>query len=414
VHGAVQTDFPLSSCVVVGQHWHAWYSLLGTFKLQVQECYAPLFCPWVQHASSSPAILQWVSWTDFPLPNSVLFQLPPVVLIIQGPPDLLDHLYPDWFHRHHILFLGSATTISTESLPFRISLSHSDSGGVLDGSWVFFSNHAFTTLTPMPARRPAHLLKRTISAKLQVPLGTNILDSSVSLFPLQCYSTPVRCPTVHGTTTVVRWLNLEDLMSIFDVPMSALPPDLHPLLGSPVTRSGANQFPFLFEVPLKVLHKVYESWRDVPYSVNISMDFLSHPTWELPGVMYAEGRDFEVEAAFRQAVKADDAQVASHLWDDRIWRVLNTSDDHRELFSLQFNKSPLDSLRGFLLRRWRIIVRRSFFEYLKTKYGDNWSMIRKSNPELHRDLIVGCDCILKSTLADWWEWRGGSSLFFWR
>ena len=41
-------------------------------------------------------------------------------------------------------------------------------------------------------------------------------------------------------------------------------------------------------------------------------------------------------------------------------------------------------------------------------------MIRKSNPELHRDLIVGCDCILKSTLADWWEWRGGSSLFFWR
>ncbi|MFN9979742.1 MAG: hypothetical protein ACK53Y_07505, partial [bacterium] len=155
---------------------------------------------------------------------------------------------------------------------------------------------------PMPARRPAHLLKRTISAKLQVPLGTNILDSSVSLFPLQCYSTPVRCPTVHGTTTVVRWLNLEDLMSIFDVPMSALPPDLHPLLGSPVARSGANQFPFLFEVPLKVLHKVYESWRDVPYSVIISMDFLSHPSWELPGVMYAEGRDFEVEAAFRQAV----------------------------------------------------------------------------------------------------------------
>jgi hypothetical protein len=29
------------------------------------------------------------------------------------------------------------------------------------------------------------------------------------------------------------------------------------------------------------------------------------------------------------------------------------------------------------------------------------------------DIKVGWDCIAKATLADWWEWRGSSTTFFW-
>jgi hypothetical protein len=316
-------------------------------------------------------IHQWLSWTYFPLPNSVMFQFTSVVLLIQGPLDLLDHLYPDWFHRHHILFLGSATSVNVKDLSFRVSVSHLDSGGVVEGFGDFFSNRAFKTLFSTPVRCPGHLLKHTISTQIQVTPDTRILDSSDAQFPVTCYLTPVRCPTVYGDTTVVCWLTLEELMSIFDVPMSALPLDLYPLLGSPVPRAGANQFPFLFEAPLKVLHKVYETWRDVSYSVNVLMQPLPHPTWDLPGAMYAEGRDFIVEAAFRQAVKSDDAQVATHLWDNRIWRAATFSEAKRGDFSTQFSKFPLDSLREYLLRQWRVMVQRSFTRYLKTTYGEN-------------------------------------------
>jgi hypothetical protein len=78
-----------------------------------------------------------------------------------------------------------------------------------------------------------------------------------------------------------------------------------------------------------------------------------------------------------------------------------------------YGKSPLDALREFLLRYWWVLVRRCLAKYLKGTYGQ-WRDTPSPNPELSKDLQVGWDCISKTTLADWWEWRGGSLLFFWR
>jgi hypothetical protein len=129
----------------------------------------------------------------------------------------------------------------------------------------------------MPARHPEQMLKRTISSQIWVPQGLRILDSSDPQFPLDCFRLPVRCPTVYGTLIVTRWLVLEELMLIFDMPLDALPDDCHVLLGSSICISKAPVIPFLAEVPLKVLHKVYETWREAPYLVELAPPRLLHP-----------------------------------------------------------------------------------------------------------------------------------------
>jgi hypothetical protein len=33
---------------------------------------------------------------------------------------------------------------------------------------------------------------------------------------------------------------------------------------------------------------------------------------------------------------------------------------------------------------------------------------------LRQDLLAGCECLWRACEADWWEWKAGSHLFFWR
>jgi hypothetical protein len=255
------------------------------------------------------------------------------------------------------------------------------------------------------------MLKRTMSSQIRTPPDLHILDSSDPQFPLDCFRMPVRCLTVYGALTVIRWLILEELLLIFDIPLSALPDECHDWLGSPIGRSRAPSVPFMSEVPLKVLHKVYETWREVPYVVELAPLRLLHPT--VPVAMYAAGLNLKVEVAFRQAVKADDAAIPTYIWDDRIWKVSVFSTPQREFFGQKYGKSPLDALCEWLLRYWRIRVRRCFAKYLMETY-DSWWNSPVSKHELSKDLHVGRDCIYRTTLADWCEWRGGSALFFWR
>jgi len=85
VRGVLDPCHPVSSCVLVGSSWFAWYFLLDTFKLHVLKSYAPLSYLWVQHPTTLPTILQWVDWSNFPLSDSVLFHPTPLVLLIHGP-----------------------------------------------------------------------------------------------------------------------------------------------------------------------------------------------------------------------------------------------------------------------------------------------------------------------------------------
>jgi hypothetical protein len=78
-----------------------------------------------------------------------------------------------------------------------------------------------------------------------------------------------------------------------------------------------------------------------------------------------------------KAVKADDAQVDTRPWHQRISLILPCKS--RSLFVLE----------RLAMRRWRRGVTLSFFEYLKREYGSNWVtqlMISGPQPVVHRGL----------------------------
>lgn len=118
---------------------------------------------------------------------------------------------------------------------------------------------------------------------------------------------------------------------------------------------------------------------------------------------------------YAKSIKADDAETPIHLWDNRVWtRPHNKGlvQAHKD----KYNKYPLSSIRLFLLRLWRIILRKSLVKFLQIKHGLRWWELghKPKSVELNRDLAAGSECLWRAMGADWWEWKAGSRLFFWR
>jgi hypothetical protein len=117
---------------------------------------------------------------------------------------------------------------------------------------------------------------------------------------------------------------------------------------------------------------------------------------------------------YNKSVKADDAHSPIHCWDDRVW---GGGDYHmaRAFFSEKHGTCPLNSIRKLLLRRWVRNIRLSLTRYLCHKHGRTWMKgPRIPGSELERDIESGSDCIWRAVQADWWEWKAGSRLLFWR
>ncbi len=80
------------------------------------------------------------------------------------------------------------------------------------------------------------------------------------------------------------------------------------------------------------------------------------------------------------------------------------------MYLRRFQQCPLVWLRHFCLRLWRRSVTKSFLRYLNAEYGPAWTTHRTAAPGVE----AGRECIWRTTAADWWEWKLGSRIFFWR
>ena len=139
-----------------------------------------------------------------------------------------------------------------------------------------------------------------------------------------------------------------------------------------------------------------------------------------------------------KATKADDASVPVHLWTTqfletatRVWRKGTwTSADAPRL------ELAMNTLRGGLLLKWRVRIRRSFFTWLGTTRGPcgvhrtlghkssyTWndsgraahtSCLRAWRATRGVDLEAATDAIRRACMATWWEWTGGSRPFHWQ
>jgi hypothetical protein len=116
-------------------------------------------------------------------------------------------------------------------------------------------------------------------------------------------------------------------------------------------------------------------------------------------------------------VKSDDAEAIYTLWDNRIWALhLHTRDTYftfkryLQAKGILEDKSPLDVLRSAFLCYWWKRVARCLRRYLRETFGEHFY----ANEAGAIKCDIGRDCIERACNADWWEWRAGSTLFFWR
>lgn len=113
------------------------------------------------------------------------------------------------------------------------------------------------------------------------------------------------------------------------------------------------------------------------------------------------------------AVKADDAEIPKYLWDERVilglpGRKLNDK-----------TRNALENIRTLATRFWQRRVLDSYLAYMRRKHGLDWAGLGRveemsADTELRRDVIAGLDGLTRTWKTDWWEWLGGSRLFFWR
>jgi hypothetical protein len=47
---------------------------------------------------------------------------------------------------------------------------------------------------------------------------------------------------------------------------------------------------------------------------------------------------------------------------------------------------------------------------MRDTHGPGWP----KEEQAQRDIKVGGDCMYRTSHANWWEWKHGSTLFFWR
>lgn len=152
------------------------------------------------------------------------------------------------------------------------------------------------------------------------------------------------------------------------------------------------------------------------------------------------------EAKNEKATKSDDAPVPVELWNEEVARLLDTT------VTPEF-EVVLDKFRIRLVRLWKKRLRREFCcwyakrhrlvtslpviskseleacrrwlgngrdaqsarEEVLSKYKAWWTATyRNGSQEKLKDAAGGMDCIQRASETSYWEWHGGSRLFFWR
>lgn len=181
-------------------------------------------------------------------------------------------------------------------------------------------------------------------------------------------------------------------------------------------------------IPIKVVHhsmlllgyfEVGKSTLPLRFSSNTSQDIING-NGVLVGADNFNVRYDSDPFIDSVAVKNDDAAIPVQLWNQYILK------DHKKL-SIIASSSPAKWMKALAIMRkyctsvWHKRIAISFRHYLKrewpiesTKYLVNNISLQSCNVEFQRDVLAGLDCIEYATKADWWEWLGGSRLFFWR
>ena len=325
------------------------------------------------------------------------------------------------------------------------SVVHSRLGGVTTSRGTFGSRGIALDIPVDPLRRSlAHVVKYS---ERPTPCAIPVTAPHYSLDSLLCVrlaERPVLYPSVFSRTGWgIRKLVPTEFGQAFDLP-SYLDWDVR-FLSSLVP---LHLFRVVGDAALLCIRKEVDCPRTVREKASLDLRIpdvvalesrADLPVWIQPLGLWLSGDWAKADIA-EKAVKADNAEINRRPWNLRI--------------SLVFPQVSPKAIQGFerlCLRRWRFSLSRSFFTYLRSVYGSTWIQLlqaarRKRHAGLKRDCsellashdrIMGgsgsitsaagpvadslrrdVDCgirVLSQVMSsEWWDWKRGSSLFFWR
>ncbi len=304
----------------------------------------------------------------------------------------------------------------------------------MQGPWTVSSTFPLPEALPLPTAplstlRLRHFLSSTVRGGSSVPpeelelfdFDSHYLHDSVVIPSFQALhpqgfwrcgcprSTLILSPSIHSRSKwSVREISVSELGNIFTVPRNFFQVVLqHP---------GVE---FWTAVPGGLLCRVWDNLahlneKDSPQvTVHTKSDQAStqladietNALIESASESNQQGRSFD----FSVAVKADDAKTPTFIWDERVWSLGYQDPAKVETFRRRYNGSPLDTIRKYMLRYWCRLVLRSLLFYWKFNQRAG---VTPGDQDM--ELEASRDCLRRATGADWWEWRQGSSLFFWR
>ena len=140
-----------------------------------------------------------------------------------------------------------------------------------------------------------------------------------------------------------------------------------------------------------------------------------------------------------KAAKGEDARIPTELWDGHLFRHYFPSLKYE--FAVH-GKALVILREKFMFRLLLQTTTRSFTRYLIMKYGRTWLAFYLDNRRLYlakgcrkrkrgservgdvceskkfhnlaKDMSQGFEALTRMAKSSWWEWKGGSSLLFWR
>jgi hypothetical protein len=411
----------LPRCLIVAYAWPCWYSCVDCSSVASSSVYSalhsldiPFVNPWFPHSTLSDGN----SWDH---------------LFVSGPWSFVEPFWNVFAPFGRITAALDFPDVPPARVDGTWILSyHAAHGGVTDGYWWIGSSiTGLSVPAPLQARRslrhifspvhkgkPARCLPKLVNDTQPSGVLWETADyvSSFGLLPLTQLGVTCICSSVFGKDPMSSWvyrpLVFKELLQALDIPG-----DLGKTL-TPCSSDFFQELPFTTTAPSKVLQ---------PFLSNLLPRLALPPgddlvealrcTSPLPGPVEEQaemeiwdiGAQMDADDGRQQAAKDDDVGIPYHLWDQPFWETLELLGRDR-VFIKQAQSvvvGPQDTpllgaFRNWLLRLWRRRVYLSLCRYLKEMTSTE------------RDKSAGRDCLRRVTAADFWEWKEGSRLFFWR
>jgi hypothetical protein len=251
--------------------------------------------------------------------------------------------------------------------PAGLQLHHPDYGGVISGSWRFWSSDELIC-PPRPlveGRTLFHVIdcagkvdnysvcsppqwaSTGITKWVDTPQSVLWVDDSNTvldgwgLLPADDVACVIQCPLVYSTTHwAVCSLTTKELLVAFDL-SEALVPSMTQLDSLPFIQSAPGR---LLGALLKTIdHSAQPEQRQVDTGSKINQVCDEAPIW--PKVL---GADWV--GVLESTTKADDAQAHTGLWDQRVFSRVTVHIERVREFHQRFGTPCLDVIRDFLLR----------------------------------------------------------------